>query len=462
MLALATGGYRLADKGLGLDEAASAAFALHGPGASFADHNMALYYALLGGWVRVFGVSELALRAPSWLLFGAGVPLMARLARALFGESQRAAACAMLLYATNPLLVQFAQEARGYMLEVVLLMLSGWALRRTLARPSFGWAMLAGAALGLALYAHMFAAWLGLVHGAWVLWCWRARHPARWQLSAALAVSGLFAVPLLVAAADSGGGQIAWIYPPSLPAAWETLVGFGGGALAVLAELALIASYARSASAHRGWLLAWAFAPLLGSWLFSLLAQPIAHPRYLIIVMPAWLLAVAGGIEALAPRKHLPQALTACLVLASLPRLWFWYFEFEKEQWREVVAAIALQLRPDDRVALDVLGAETFDYYVVRSGQATRWPPALFPERAWAFPSPEDHLPAADVLAARLRATPRVWLVRNRSQRQWPLAQTHRLLAERVFTPRDGDDRSLFADSRGRLIELQLYTRLGD
>jgi hypothetical protein len=461
LLALLLGLHGLADKGLGLDEAASAGFALHSARTWFADNNMALYYALLAGWVRCFGYGEFALRSLSVLCFVASVPAMYALASTLFDVGT--ARVATLLYVTNPMLVQFAQEARGYMLEVLLLIVAGWALLAQLARPSALRALLHGATLGLALYAHLFAAWLGLVHSLFVLSVWRRPGTPRLQLAAALALSAVFALPLFLQALGSGGEQIGWIYPPSLPAVWRSCELFSGGRWLAVGELACIGAFAlgtaHGAPLTRRWVWGWLLVPLLGSWLFSLCLQPIAHPKYLIIVLPAWVLAVSGGLARIASRQLRSLALCVLLLMAAV-RLQVWYAELQKERWREVVELLATRWQPGDAIVLDVLGSESFDYYVERLGQSRRWPAALFPSRAWGFPGPEAEPQDPLALSARLRAAQRIWLVRNRaplSAAELPVAKFHRLIWQRELEPHDEDDRSLFANSHGRLISLQLY-----
>ena len=134
LCALGLGSYQLADKSLWVDEAASAGFALGGPAAWMADHNMSLYYMLLGACVRAFGHNELSLRWPSVLCFVATVPLLYRVARASFGVTS--ARIAIALHVSNAFMLQFAQEARGYMLLVLLVLAAQLALLRLLERPS--------------------------------------------------------------------------------------------------------------------------------------------------------------------------------------------------------------------------------------------------------------------------------------------------------------------------------------
>lgn len=88
--------------------------------------------------------------------------------------------------------------------------------------------------------------------------------------------------------------------------------------------------------------------------------------------------------------------------------------------------------------------------YVERLGQS----------RAWGFPAPEAEPQDPLALSAKLRAAQRLWLVRNRSPlsaAELPVAKSHRLVWQRELEPHDEDDRSLFANSHGRLISLQLY-----
>ena len=117
--------------GLFLDESVSATLAT-APWHVFAhvvthrEANMALYYLLLRGWV-VFGHSEIALRSLSVIIAVGSLWVVIVLARRLFGP--RAALLAGLLFAVNPLFVQFAQDARGYSLALLFVSASCYLLR---------------------------------------------------------------------------------------------------------------------------------------------------------------------------------------------------------------------------------------------------------------------------------------------------------------------------------------------
>jgi 4-amino-4-deoxy-L-arabinose transferase-like glycosyltransferase len=463
--ALLLGLFRLAHKGMWLDEAASASFALAAPHTWFADHNMALYYALLGAWVRLFEHGEFALRSLSVLCFVASVPPFYMLAEALFSE--RIARIATALYVSNALLVHFAQEARGYMLAVLLVIVSNLALVRILKRREWGWVAGYGVSMGLALYAHLFAAWVSVAHACVLLpLCFAPRAVPRAQLFIAYGLAAAIAAPLCLQAFSAGADQVSWLYPPSVQRTWGTVVMLSGGSpLLALGETVLFALFTLpllrdqdSADAlARRLVLAWLLVPIVASLAFSLFVAPIAHPKYLIVSLPAWLLGAAAAVDRLSWAKLRAAALSA-LLLSSTYRLQVWYGAYEKERWSEVVALIATQQRAGDAIVLDLLGSEAFHYYVERLGLEQQLPAPLF-SAGWGFPVPLvrglDSVPKDRKLAA---AATRIWRVRNRSDSsEAAQLDSHHLLWTRRFEPFDEDASSLFADSSGRIITLQLF-----
>ncbi len=463
------GSLELGEKGLWLDEIASLNFALGGPEVWFADHNMGLYYMLLAWVVRLFGMGESAVRALSVLLFVGSALVVRALGAQLFNE--RVARKASALYVVNATVVHFAQEARGYMLAVLLVSLSSLLLVRVFERRSVASALGYGVVTGLSLYAHLFAVWVALAHGLLALYrVARGAAPLR-ALLLAFTLVGAFAAPLGLAALQRGAGQISWIYPPTPARIWAGFVLLVGGST----PLALIEGALFGWFVLRAWrtseappralaqqlLLAWCVVPVAVSYGFSWLVSPIVHPKYLLVVVPALLLCVAAALDSL-PRRAVRGALLSLLLLLSVGRLYFWYTQYQKERWRELVALLATRGRTDDALVLDVMLAEPLDYYVARTGVAARMPRLLRPARAWGLPPPAERALPPQALRSALAAAPRVWLVQNRSAafdaQAW-LGSTHRPTESLRFEPRDEDDRALFADSEGRVITLRLFTR---
>jgi mannosyltransferase len=162
--------------------------------------NPPLYHALLGGWIRVFGDSEAAVRSLSALFGTATIPVAFAIGRRL--ATPRVGLVAAALVAFSPLLVWFSQEARPYALLVLLSALSFWLFAEALENPRRG--VLAGWAVvsALAIATHYFAALLILPEALWLL------HRVRPRRRAVLAVGGLSLVPLALVPLLVEQGQV--------------------------------------------------------------------------------------------------------------------------------------------------------------------------------------------------------------------------------------------------------------
>ena len=165
-----------------------------------------LYYVLAWPWAKVFGTSEVGMRAFSALCGTATVPVAYAAGAAL--ASRLAGAIAAFFVATSPLLVWYSQEARAYALFVLCGALSFWLFARALGRPTnaalAGWA----AASALALASHYFAVFL-VAAEAGLLVVFAGRRAAVAAASGAVAVVGLALLPL--ALHQERGGRTSWI-----------------------------------------------------------------------------------------------------------------------------------------------------------------------------------------------------------------------------------------------------------
>lgn len=466
--ALALGSLRLTHKDLWVDEAASAGFALGGPSAWIADHNMALYYMLLSAWVRVFGISELALRAPSVLGFAISVPLVYAVARASFGEPS--ARIASALHVGNAFMVQFAQEARGYMLAVVLVLSAQLALLRLLERPAPRYGVWYALSIGLAAYAHLFAAWTLLAHGLVLAPHVLRRGPARAWLLAALGLATLITLPLMLQVASASTAQVSWIRPLTLHAVLALPVIWTGGGAALGTVTCLLFSYfARGVAAReeRSRLqsqlcVASVLVPLLAATAISLSIAPMLLPKYLIAVVPALQLGAAAALAQAPKRWRL--AACALLLLLSLECVHGYYTKQQKERWREAVQYLDEHMLEADALILDLPSPEPLDYYVRQRHLDERWPAPSWPVRAWRFPTADEQpVTRADALAQLSRESPdRIWLIHNRST-QAPdlgaLAAHYRVTSEEQLLARGDAADALFGAPGALLISIRSLTR---
>jgi 4-amino-4-deoxy-L-arabinose transferase-like glycosyltransferase len=297
--------------------------------AAAADIHPPAYYLLLKQWARVFGLSETGARSLSVLFGILTVWGLYLLGTALKG--QRVGLLAALLAAINPFFIHYSQEARMYQLLALTAVLSAYALvlwwQRALqaqrsARVAVSGLYLVMALLGL--YTHYaFPIHLIALNVAWMIWLWGQRdkgpkkllrdYLAPWALLQALVM--ILFLPWLPTALH----QIrTWPRPPTqlnaLMALAHTLQlflcgptprGFNVVVLTIIGLFSLgLAGWGIWRQMHtRALSLARALLPLL--WLLApLLAMLVAGAftptffKFLLLALPAWLLLLALGIDA--------------------------------------------------------------------------------------------------------------------------------------------------------------------
>ena len=181
---------------LWLDEAQSVAIAklpLHGHGPTLVDGlrqdgSPPLYYLILHGWISLFGSSAEAVRTLSAVISLIAVPPLYLLAKRVVGT--RAARVTIVFYLASPFAIRFASETRMYSLVLLLSVLFGLALERTLRHPSWQSVVSMALTTGLLALTHYWTLYLLLTVGIWVVV--RSFHgPAEDRRPARLAVLGL-------------------------------------------------------------------------------------------------------------------------------------------------------------------------------------------------------------------------------------------------------------------------------
>ncbi|MGH2877626.1 MAG: glycosyltransferase family 39 protein, partial [Solirubrobacteraceae bacterium] len=140
---------------------------------SSAEWNPPLYLLVAWPWARAFGTGAVGLRSLSAVLGVGLLPLLYLCGRELVGA--RAGLVAAALAAVNPFMIWYSQEAREYMLLVVLCAASLLFFARAWRSRSTGdlawWAVLSA----LALLTQYFAGFLIAAEGALLLWRVRDR-----------------------------------------------------------------------------------------------------------------------------------------------------------------------------------------------------------------------------------------------------------------------------------------------
>ena len=268
-----------------------------------------LYYLLLDGWTFAFGESVLALRLPS--LFAGMLALAATftIGRRLFWP--RAGLMGLSLLLSTGFFVYYAREARMYSLLLALSTVSvlaylHWRQRRTVWRGA-----LLGVSWALMIYTHYLGALLIgvlLLHNLAIRATDDPPLPGRvWRLAwPSLISSGLFLpwVPTLISQIQSNPYNADAI-ATNLNTVYSLLLVLTSGipwfmTLLLLSGLII----ARREWAHpmpTSLLLLWLLLPP-GILLLINVVQPIYQVRYLLIVLPAMMLLLAGALHSLGAR----------------------------------------------------------------------------------------------------------------------------------------------------------------
>lgn len=344
--------------------------------------NGPLYFLLLRPWLELAGQSEFSLRFFSVACGVLAVPLVYRLARRLFPDLPFVPLISATLLTTSPYLVWYGQEGKMYALAVLLVLLS--MDRYMAAIHGGGWRrwLAYAAATVAAFYVHLVAALIvpaQVLTYFLVLRAWRLGRRTVWL--AALLVLALFAVvylPLLV-----------WQVPLLLEPGWTgfSFVPLHRMLAALLANyslgimqgatwwklapfvMLLVAAGAQVTDRERretsvGVLLCWLLAPVVILFLVSL-RRPTFTSRYLIYIVPAFLLVASTGVVAVSRRSRI----LAALLLISVLALNGWGLVLQartpfKADFRSATEHVARRLNSTDLLLFQIpYGKYSFEYY---------------------------------------------------------------------------------------------------
>ena len=154
-----------------------------------------LYYAVLHGWMELFGSGTVAVRALSGIFAVGCLPLAWRVGLRMGGRT--AATAVLVMLALSPFAVQYATEARMYSLAMLLVLAGGLALANLLERPSPGLSVAVALLTGALLLTHYYALYTVAAAGALLLWqAWRGEERAAGRRGlVAMAAGGLLFLP---------------------------------------------------------------------------------------------------------------------------------------------------------------------------------------------------------------------------------------------------------------------------
>jgi mannosyltransferase len=354
--------------------------------------NMALYYVVLDGWLRLASrldlqTTELIVRVPS-IVFAAGATSAVYLLGRLLA-SRTAANLASLLYLMNYAVLMQSAQARSYSLELLLTVLSWCALVAALRRDGRAaipmWSAYVLASV-LAVYAHLFAVLIIVSQivtvTLFMIFDSVITEKRRWNSALSFASSQL-AVGLLISpmALDVliHGGANTWVQAASPDTVFRlvgTLVGANPLYLVLIGVGIGLAAYAVARRERAGLQDASSTAvALLGLWILipiaasftvtqSFLNVHLFTNRYLVVVVPPMCLLAAVGLGALRGVR-IQAGLAILVLLASVPSVALYYARVQRQDFRSTAYWVENASSQDTAVACASWGCSVaMEYYL--------------------------------------------------------------------------------------------------
>ncbi len=398
-----------------------------------AGQNGPLYTLFLHFWMLIFGTSEVAVRLPSVIAGAAAIPLIYALGRTIHSPKLGLYAAGILTIA--PYQHWYAREAKMYALVTATLIASLLLFVHALRTDRRGLWIAYVIVTTLAIYLHVMAALIVVVQALWIVRKYEVRstkyeqrgteipdlpkRPLPWRLRLfptssfvvrrsywALAALTLPYLPIaLWELRFVWNGTITWHQPigpldflrvtftkfatgvrADSGSEWRGLLLFGG--LALLGALPLTWRNAPwpapgFSPRRRAAFLAGLVVVPLALFYAIILVRPLFSDRYLIIVTPAFILLVAGGLLAL-ERLAWPLAIIALVGIVATS--WVPLRDVnlattaQKEDWRTASARIAEHVHPNDVIIVHPgYLRSTLEYYALRDARLQNIPVVVLP-----------------------------------------------------------------------------------
>jgi uncharacterized membrane protein len=400
--------------------------------------NMSFYHALLHIWISVIGDSEAAVRSLSIVTGVAAIPVLYVLGKRLFGW--RVGVVASLLLATNVVFVEFAREARGYALLVLLVTASSYLFVRALDENR--WLLWAAFILvsAAAVYTHFFAALVVLAQATSLPFRGGGLPWARLASSGVLV--SLLALPVVLYVALGGeGSKIDWLPAPTLTSIytffrWLTetwaiflVFFFAGGAALVLTYREWVRKRCSVELWRYALVLLWLAIPVLTAFAVSFV-KPVFYDRYLVVSLPPLILLVARALCEIRSRTVLAAVVLGIVALSVRAELNCHDCKRLRDDWRTATAYVLSNAQPGDGIFFDPGFLKTpFDYYAQRRAASDARPRLLHPRQWRLTPDERYDIPLS---LEEARAQRRVWLVQWSSR--FPTAVEDTLLTSHEIT----------------------------
>ncbi len=340
-------------------------------------NNPPLFEIILHLWIKVFGISELAVRVLPMLFSSASVVFVYLIGRDFF--TTRVALLASLLFTFSTMQVWYAHDCRVYSLFLLLTLVSFYLFFTLLKEGALSvkHSLVLIIINVLLIYAHYFGLFVWVLQGIMILGFHFKNKKVLLQFTGIMTGASLLYLPQVFSlyerffdSADNG----TWLAPPvGVESIYNMIWSFSNAPLtAVLCITLLLATLvkflilAKKQPAHRPtlYLCIWFVFPFLSMFLLSY-SIPMFLDRYLIYITPAFYLLLAIGLSYLLPEKKAFYAGSTLLLACFLLTVSF--NPSKKRAVRETVDFIAFRKNSETLVLIcPPEFMTTFAYYYQR------------------------------------------------------------------------------------------------
>lgn len=387
--------YGLDSENLWFDEVGSVNLALRNIGTVFFKfHNSPLYFLLLKCWIKMWGVSEFALRSLSVIFGVCSILLIYKLAKKLFNKN--VGLFSAFLLSISPIHIFYSQEARNYSLLIFLTLLSMLSFVNLLNKEqckSYFYLTLINI---LVVYTLLHGILVVLVQN--VFYFFKGKHKKRWLMYQAVVLLFflLWFIPINIVAHTEPWIKVStsWIEKPHFSALLETFKTFSYGdrsyggkdihietkdlrmpqilffIYTILFLLGLLQGklwnnrieYKQRAQTIV-LLNVWLFLSILVPFLFSIVFFPLYVIRYVIFALPAFLIIIAIGISKISNRIAQITVIFIISIFTAFS-ISVYYTEELKITWRDAINYIEKNKNENDVIIVSLAKeVRLFGYY---------------------------------------------------------------------------------------------------
>lgn len=290
-------------------------------------------------WFKMFGTSEVVIRALVFIYFLIAVFFTYKIGEHLWNKKVGLIAAALTFF--NTFLFTYGFEGRMYSLLLATVTASFYFFIKK------GWVGYV-VATTLALYSHHFAIFAVFVQGLWFLkeFFRGKRQDAVSILKSFVAIIILYSpwlIPLYKQTGMVAGGF--WLAKPNLKDLWMLVAKYVSAGFALL----ILRSWAEKFS-KASLLAAWFLLPILLTWLLSQKFQSIFYDRYLLYTIPAAMLLAASEM------RKISKIVFVIIVILYLSADFFYFTRPAKIPFRDLAAYVKSTERPGNLLVNEDVG----------------------------------------------------------------------------------------------------------